>query len=114
MIPIIPLIPFETLITLVLIAVGASFVVTGSTIGYPIRWLGYRVLGWVGRDPVWGDSIVRCPYCHAWWEGFIWSLFTGRRIWEALQVAFVACGVAAIVQAQWSLAAGSEKFTREG
>lgn len=107
------MIPLQDLLVLVLIAVGGSFVVTGSTIGYPLRWLAYRVLGWVGHGPVWLDAIARCPYCHAWWEGFAWAWFTGHSLWPSLQVAFAACGVAAVVQAQWSLAAGDEAYTQD-
>jgi len=109
----IPLIPLQDLLVLTLLAVGASFVLTGSTIGYPLRWLAFRVLGWVGRGTIWLDSIVRCPYCHAWWEGLAWAWFTGHTIWESLQAAFVACGAAAIVQAQWGLAAGTEDYMND-
>lgn len=110
----IALIPLTSLLVITLIAVGASFVVTGSTIGYPIRWLFYKAFGWIGRDPIWLDSIARCPYCHAWWEGLAWAHFSGHSLIESLECAFVACGVAAIVQAQWSLAAGKEKYQKEG
>lgn len=110
----IALIPFQDLLVLVLIAVGCSFVITGSTIGYPIRFIAYKALGWIGSDPIWLDSIARCPYCHAWWQGFGWAWYTGHGFWESLQAAFVACGIAAIVQAQWSLAAGKERYMREG
>jgi hypothetical protein len=110
----ISLISLPELLVLIIVAVGASFVVTGSTLGYPLRWLAFKILGWVGRGPVWLDSLVRCPYCHAWWEGLFWAIITGHPIWQSLQVAFAACGVAAIVQAQWSLAAGTEDYMREG
>lgn len=110
----ISLVSLQDLLVIVAIAVSASFVVTGSTIAYPIRWLAYRLLGWIGYGPVWLDSIARCPYCHAWWEGLAWAWFTGHNWWQSLQVAFVSCGVAAIVQAQWSLAAGTEDYMREG
>lgn len=108
------LIPLADLVPLVLIALGGSYVITGSTIGYPLRWLAYKTLGWIGREPVWADSLVRCPYCHAWWEGLFWAWVTGHSWIEAIQVAFATCVLAAIVQAQWSLAAGAEKYTREG
>lgn len=110
----IPLIPLSNLLVITLIALGGSFIVTGSTLAYPLRWLAYKTLGWIGHGPVWADSLVRCPYCHAFWEGFFWSWVTGHSLFECLQAAFVVCGIAAVVQAQWSLAAGSEDYTREG
>jgi len=109
-----PLISLQDLVTILIISVGAAFVVTGSTLGYPIRWLAYKMFGWIGHEPIWLDSLARCPYCHAWWEGLGWAYFTGHSLPQCLQAAFAACGIAAIVQAQWSLAAGREKYQREG
>lgn len=85
----------STTITLILVAIGISAVVTGSKIGYPIRFVWCRLL----PRPTWG--MVRCPYCNAWWGGALAAVAHSPdpAQWLAwLQVAFSACGVMRITQ----------------
>lgn len=107
--PLLPLVDLEVLVTLVVLAVGLSFVITGSTIGKPLRVLAHVLVGRVGLGHIRLDSLARCPYCNAWWGAFILGFISGLPWWQCLESAFGACGVAAIVQAQWSLAA-NERF----
>lgn len=98
------LIPLDTLSILVLVGFGMSFVVTGSTIGKPLR-----IMAWLTLRHTRLDSLARCPYCCAWWCAFALAAVSGLPWWQWLEAAFATCGVAAIVQAQWRLAA-SEDF----
>ena len=86
----------STTATLILVAAGISAVVTGSNIGYPIRFVWCRLL----PRPTWG--MVRCPYCNAWWGGVLAAAVHSPdpSQWLSwLQVAFSACGVMRVVQA---------------
>lgn len=86
----------QTLATVILWAIGASAVITGSKIGYPIRF------AWCFALPkaLWG--MVRCPYCNAWWSGLVVAIVFAPQLdwWPAwLQSAFSACGVVRVLQA---------------
>lgn len=93
----------SAILPVVLAALGLSFVVTGATIGRPIRALGWLVLHRIRLD-----ALVRCPYCNAWWCALGIALTSGLDWYQALQCAFTTCVMAAIVQAQWSLAANED------
>ena len=94
------------LIQLILFAVGLSYVVTGSLIGFPVRVIGYKSLSWC---PVPLSTIFFCPSCNAWWMGAGLGLWANLPWQNALQVAFTACAIAAIIQAQWELAADDKE-----
>lgn len=99
-----PLIPLSQLLVIIVIGLGMAFVVTGSKIGKPIR-----ILAWFLLRHVRLDAVARCPYCCAWWCAFALAALSGLPWWQWLEAAFATCGVSAVVQAQWSLAA-SEDF----
>ncbi len=93
------LIPLGDLAVIVLVAVGLSAVVTGSKIGFPVRFIFCRVT-WAIHPTLrhlWGT--VRCPYCNAWWGGATVALLVYGWSWWVLQAAFIACGVMRVVQA---------------
>lgn len=101
------LLDFTALLPLILAALGVSFVITGATIGRPLRFIGWWLLRRARLD-----ALVTCPYCNAWWCGLVLAVVTGHGGWQALQTAFTTCLLAAIVQAQWALAA-NEDFEAE-
>lgn len=86
-----------TTVVLVLFAVGISAVITGSRIGYPIRFAWCFVFR--RARPLWG--MVRCPYCNAWWAGLVVAILADPSwSWLAwLQIAFTSCGVVRLFQA---------------
>jgi len=86
----------QALAVVILWAIGTSAVVTGSKIGFPIRFLWCRLL------PKFSWGMVRCPYCNAWWGGLAASIIYSPdpTHWVAwLQAAFSACGVVRVIQA---------------
>lgn len=99
--------PLDQLVEIIIVAVGVSFVITGASIGKPIRFVGWLLLHRLHLD-----AIVRCPFCNAWWMGLSISILLSEfdpLMWfQWLQAAFASCGVAAIVQAQWGLAADED------
>lgn len=97
------LIPLASLITLMVVGVGMSFVVTGSTIAKPLR-----VIAWLTLRHVRLDALARCPYCCAWWCALALAAVSGLPWWQWLEAAFATCGAAAVVQAQWRLAANED------
>jgi hypothetical protein len=103
----------ELLVWITIVAVGMSFVATGSTIGYPLRLIAFHTLGRAQAGPLRLDSLLRCPYCNAWWGAGILSYLIACPWWVCLAHAFAACGIAAIVQAQWGLAAHDDFETEE-
>lgn len=94
------------LVQLILFAVGLSYVVTGSLIGFPVRVLGYKAFSWC---PIPLSTIFFCPSCNAWWMGAGLALWADLPWQNVLQVAFTACVVAAVIQGQWSLAADDKE-----
>lgn len=96
------------LVVVVLFAVGMSFVCTGSTIGILVRAPVRATLGKVGIGNLTLGSVFTCPYCNAWWGGLLTAALADWSWFQCLIAAFVGCGVAAIVQAQWALAADSD------
>jgi hypothetical protein len=89
----------------VLVAGGISFVCTGTSIAYPIRLLAYHTIGRLQWGPIHMDSLLRCPFCNAWWGGLTLSWVLYLPWWQCLANAFVACLAMGIAQAQWGLAA---------
>ena len=83
------------LLVMVLLAIGGSVVITGSKIGFPIRFV------WCYAMPqvLWG--LVRCPYCNAWWTGLVAGILYSPdpTTWASwLQVAFTSCGIVKVIQ----------------
>jgi len=97
-----------------MLALGVSFVLTGSTIAFPIRLVAFHTLGRLQFGPIRMDSLFRCPYCNAWWGGLAIAAFSGFPIAQWLQCAFASCVLAAVVQAQWALAAHEFDNQEEG
>ena len=108
--PVIEIVDFSYLMRVVFIAIGISYVITGSQIGF-----GPRVVWWfiTHRIPVVSlDTLVFCPSCTAWWSGLVTAILTGSTWQTSLQCAFVACGLGAIIQSQFGLAASDEDKIR--
>jgi len=93
---------FILLIQIAFFAVAISHVVTGSLIGYPVRVVGYLTTKWC-PFPI--GTVFFCPYCNAWWMGAGIGAWTGLPWQNIVQCAFTSCVLAAIVNAQWGLAA---------
>jgi len=95
------LVPLQFLVVMVLFALGLSAIITGSKIGYPIRFLWcYLTKDWAR----WSWPMVRCPYCNAFWAGVVVAVFTIQEsclIWvfQVLQVAITSCGAVRVIQA---------------
>lgn len=96
----IPLIDLQSLIVLSFIACGISYVITGSKIGYFVRWI-----WWHMTHRIHLDSLAFCPSCNAWWVGFSISLLHSANLVLAAQCAFSSCLLAAVVEAAFGLAA---------
>ncbi len=94
------------LLQIAFMATAMAYVVTGALIGYPIRALGFLSLRWC---PVPLSTVFFCPACNAWWCGAGLALWADLPWQNILQCAFVSCLLAAIVQAQWGLAADDKK-----
>jgi len=94
------LVSLDILAQVSLLAFGLSYVITGSLIGYLVRLPARLILKKAKLD-----TLAFCPSCNAWWGALFIALLSGLCIVGALQCAFVACGVAAIAQAQWQIAA---------
>ena len=86
----------QSTIVLVLVALGISAAITGSKIGYPIRFLWCRIM----PRPTWG--MVRCPYCNAWWSGLVSAIVAvpDPSRWLAwIGAAFASLGTVRVIQA---------------
>ena len=84
-------------------ATALSFAVTGTSLGFYIRFLWWGL--WRGKLL---SPLAFCPYCNAWWSGLVVSILGGLPWTCWIQGAFTSCLVAAVVQAQWGLAASDE------
>jgi len=93
--------PLTTLVPVALVALGISYVITGSVIGYWARVVWFALTFWLPGNL---ETLAFCPSCNAWWGGLVTALLTGSSIWVALQCAFVSCVTAAVVQQSWHLA----------
>jgi hypothetical protein len=87
----------ETLFEIVLVAIGITYVISGSKIGHPLRFIWCWVLDKIHLSYFW--SIVICPPCNAWWVGLATGWFYGNSIVDSLACAFATCGVVAAIQA---------------
>jgi len=90
-------IELSNLIPIVLFALGISQVITGSQIGYPIRFLFCLVTWKIRLKHLWG--LVQCPYCNAWWSGAAIAFIYGFCPMQIIQSAFTTCGIMAIINA---------------
>lgn len=97
---------------IIAVAAGISFVITGSTIAYPLRLVAFHTIGKITVGPVHFDSLFRCPFCNAWWGALGLSFWLQLPWWQALANAFVACLTMGVAQAQWHLAADDEFDTK--
>ena len=88
--------PLALLVQVALVALGISYVITGSVIGYWARVVWYGLTFWIPGLRL--ETLAFCPSCNAWWGGLVTALLTGSSIWTSVQCAFVACVAAAIVQ----------------
>lgn len=84
-------------IQIVLFAVGITYVITGSTIGYPLRFVWCLIFHKCRLPYLW--ALATCPPCNAWWIGFILAAIYEINLLIMVQMAFTCCGVVAIVQA---------------
>lgn len=94
----------------VLMALGVSYVITGSQIGLWIRLLWWKMTAWIPFIHL--DALAFCPSCNAWWSGLVTAVLTGSSWVVALQCAFGSCFLAAVAQSQWGLAAADEETIR--
>lgn len=89
-------IPGGQLATLITIAFGLTYIITGSEIGFLVRGLWCGVLFRWAR-PLW--PLVRCPPCNAFWTGAaVGLLFGPLDFFTIAEVAVAACGVTALIQ----------------
>jgi hypothetical protein len=87
----------NTFIQVVLWAIGITYVVTGSRIGYPLRFVWCFLFNRWGLSRLW--ALATCPPCNAWWVGFFLAVWHGFNIPTMFQMAFTCCGVVATIQA---------------
>jgi len=92
------------LLQVILITLGMSYVLTGSVIGFYVRFVWWHLTHRLGNL----KTLAFCPSCSSWWIGGLLSLGLGATWPVILQCAFASCGVAAIVQSQFGLAAEDE------
>jgi hypothetical protein len=83
---------------LTLVAFGMTYVVTGSEIGFGIRFLWCWMLQW-NRVSRYFWALVRCPPCNSWWMGLGLGILAGGTATAGFQLAFVSCGFVALIQA---------------
>lgn len=102
------IIDYALMLWIVVVAAGVSFVVTGTTIAYPIRLIAFHTIGKIRVGPIHFDSLLRCPFCNAWWGALGLSLWAYLPWYQALANAFVACLTMGVAQAQWHLSAEDE------
>lgn len=81
---------------IILFALGVTYVITGSKIGYPLRFLGCFILLKLRLRYFW--NLLTCPPCNAWWSAAVIAAVIGYPIWQVLQLAFTTCGIVAVVQ----------------
>ena len=89
--------PISSVIQVVLLALGLTYVITGSVIGYRVRFLWCAVFKWQPLSRF--QAIVRCPSCNAWWTGAATAFIAGLPLTNVIQLAFTSCGVVALLQA---------------
>jgi hypothetical protein len=98
----------DQLAWMVPLAVGISYVLTCSVIGYWPRFVWCALLKWHPATRYWWN-ILTCPTCNAWWSGLAVTLAYGSGLWpHGVQVAFTSCGVMAALQARYGWQAGED------
>jgi len=80
-----------------LLALGITYVITGSEIGYWLRALWCLLLSWSRPTRYWW-AIVRCPSCNNWWTGLVVGFVVSHAWLPALQLAFISCGLTGVLQ----------------
>lgn len=90
------IIEIEHFFEMILVAIGLSYVLSGSVIGRPLRFIWCSTLKHLHLSYFW--SIMTCPPCNAWWVGLGVGLAYGLGL-NSLALAFATCGVVAIIQA---------------
>jgi len=80
-----------------LVALGAVYVVTGSKIGYPLRFVVVYVLH--KARLTWFRNLVTCPPCLSFWAAGTWCFALGQDPIEAFLVGLSTTGVVATIQA---------------
>lgn len=88
----------STTFMLFLVVFGWTYVITGSEIGFIVRFGWCWALQW-NKFSRYFWALVRCPPCHSWWAGLVVGGFAGEGLSGALQLAFVSCGLVALIQA---------------
>ena len=91
----------SSLVQLVLFALGLSYVVTRSEIGFPLRFVWCLAWRWLYRRigkvlSPW--SLVTCPPCNTWWSAAAVTCWAGYDWYTVVQLAFTACAVMALLQ----------------
>lgn len=89
--------PIGDLVQFVLWALGLSYIITGSKIGYPLRWLWCAITSKIHNPVISPWSLVQCAPCCSFWMGVGLSCVAGFDPWTTLEVACVSCGVTAVV-----------------
>jgi hypothetical protein len=83
-------------VTAFLVALGLTYVITGAEVGFPLRFAWCWLFQWHCITRIlW--ALVRCPPCNAWWSGLLVGFLVGGFV-PALQMAFVSCGLVAVLQ----------------
>ena len=82
---------------IVVVAIGVTYVLSGSKIGHLLRFVWCWVLDRLHLAYFW--SIMLCPPCNGWWVGLAVSRFYGYGWVDNLACAFATCGLVAAIQA---------------
>lgn len=80
-----------------LLAFGLAYVITCSTIGVLIRVPWCFLLKWTRWTRFFWNTVT-CPSCNAWWGGLVIASLSGEPLLLAIQYAFVACGLTAVIR----------------
>jgi hypothetical protein len=94
-------VPWDHLVQLIWFALGVTYAITRSEIGFLVRWPWcratlplYRRIGRVISP--W--SLVLCPPCNAWWAGGALAWLAGYDWWTVAQFAFSTLLAMAVLQ----------------
>lgn len=88
--------PIEHMINIILLTLGISYVITGSRIGYLIRFAFCALTNRKILKELW--YLVRCPPCNSWWAGLAVSLLSKASLVQSVAMAFICCGITAVIQ----------------
>lgn len=90
------LISFVEFIPIFLLAMGLTYTVVGSKIGYPLRFFGCLILYKIRLS--YFKNLITCPPCNIFWTAGALSYLLGYDVFQIAQIAFSACGVMAVLQ----------------